>query len=467
MQPCRRPFSRICTALALTLASLAAAPQALAANHALILWIGDYGGAHDLPGINHDAAMARRIALAMGVPDGNIRDVGNAQLTKVALARALTDLHGRIAQDAKVFIYYSGHGHQRSGLDGARCTEGMVTRDPDLFEDFRLESALTALGRKASQLVVMNDSCFSGDAATKDLQRGDGGGARDEFVPKFYRGSLPAGAAVAGDHECGGAVNRMSRNLRAVGSDERAPQVLYIAASAADEVSLATPQGSLATRAWAQCLQTADIDRSGAVDGDELRACAQGHLDRWLQRRGGRQTLTMAGNTRLPLTFTDGGGAATGTTVDPARTLADIQAMRDPSHRVSLQAARSTLRIGRDALDFNVTTDREGYLYVLHVGSDGKTFDLLFPNGYDRDHRVSAGTHRLPRPQWQVTVAGPAGTSRLMAMVSPRPLDFSKGMNLSTAFASTAANAGAARNLMSESTTRFGASEVVDIHETD
>lgn len=454
-----RLLARVAATLALALTGLGAVPAAHAENHALILWIGDYGGRNNLPGIDRDAAMARQIALGMGVPADNIVEVSNTQLTRNAMAQAFSSLYDRIAQDDKVFIYYSGHGMQVAGADGAKCTEGMVTRDPALFEDFNLQSALTALGRKSSQLVFMNDSCFSGGAATKQLRV-----VADDFVPKFYSGTLPAGAAVSGDQQCGDAVNKMGRNMQALAAQPRAPQVLYIAASAADQVSLATSRGSLATLAWAQCLRTGDADRSGAIDGEELRACAQRLMDGALQGRR-QQTLTLVGNTRLPLAFTASGAGSPATSVDPVRTLANIQAMRDPSHQVVLQAARTTLRIDQDELDFSVNTSQAGYLYVLHVGSDGMTFDLLFPNAQDTNNRVNAGNHALPRPTWRVRVAGPVGTSRLMAVVSPRPLDMSKGMDMSSLFPHAIATADNAKNLVSASTGRFGVSEIVDFRE--
>ena len=113
------------------LAGLGMAGQAHATNHALIMWIGDYGNPrNNLPGIEYDAQAARRIAQSMGVPAGNIREVSNAQLTKSTIAAELSGLHQRIAQGDKVFIYYSGHGHQVSGVGGARCTEALVSREP-------------------------------------------------------------------------------------------------------------------------------------------------------------------------------------------------------------------------------------------------------------------------------------------------------------------------------------------------
>jgi hypothetical protein len=61
------------------------------------------------------------------------------------------------------------------------------------------------------------------------------------------------------------------------------------------------------------------------------------------------------------------------------------------------------------------------------VGSDGKSFDMLFPNGLDSNNAVSAGQSlRLPRPNWMVKANGPAGKNHLLAIVSDAPRDFSK-----------------------------------------
>lgn len=469
--PFARPALRmLATCLAASAALLA--PAAQAENHALILWIGEYGRPDaNLPGIDKDAALARQIALSMGVPAANIREVGNRALSKRGIDRELRELTARMAPDDKVFLYYSGHGGQVDGAGGAKCTEGMVSHDMDLFEDFRLQQALTELGRKASQVVMFNDSCFSGGAATKASRSLD---AADPEAPrpKFYTGPLAPGAAVNSDQVCGQEVNKMSRNLKAVASNtERPPQVLYVAASAANEVSFATRRGSSGTLAWAACIGTADTDRSGAVNGEELRTCAQ----RWVRDRGFNQTITLVGNTQLPLTFVSSAApASTGAAVNPARTLEDIRASADPAHAVSLRPSSSRLRIGQDPLDFSVSSNRAGYLYVLHVGSDGKTFDLLFPNAQDKNNHIPAGSHNFPRPNWRVKAGGPAGTSYLMAVVSPTPKNLEVGMDWSSMFAHSPATTSAARNLITEATGagsgagggRFGASAVVPIQES-
>jgi len=90
--------------------------------------------------------------------------------------------------------------------------------------------------------------------------------------------------------------------------------------------------------------------------------------------------------------------------------------MRDPK-----------VKIGRDKVEFTVSSSHAGYLYLLMVGSDGKTFDMLFPNRLDRSNQLEIGqVLRLPRPSWEVTAGGPAGVTQLLAIVADAPRDFSR-----------------------------------------
>ncbi|MCW5637132.1 MAG: caspase family protein, partial [Rubrivivax sp.] len=309
----RRPLPRLLpqAAAAACVAAFAGwATPALAENHALILWIGDYGDPRaNLPGIDLDAAHAAKIAKLMGVPEKNIFEVSNAKLTPQNVGAALAAMHERIKEGDKLFVYYSGHGTQMAARGGtnARCTEAMYVRG-GVFMDSALQEALTKLGQKASQVVMMNDSCFSGGAATRSLTAAASEDAKAKFLPPDYK----ANTAVGAGYSCGDAVNTrgMTRSLATLEKDQRGPQVLYIAASTDTQVSFATKKGSYATLTWAQCLADASSDRnkSGTINGEELQACAQG----WLNRLGVKQTIMLQGNAKLPLTFTSNatGGTA-------------------------------------------------------------------------------------------------------------------------------------------------------------
>ncbi len=99
---------------------------------------------------------------------------------------------------------------------------------------------------------------------------------------------------------------------------------------------------------------------------------------------------------------------------------------RDAKHGVQVFANRASLKIGRDALDFAVQSDKAGYLYVALAGSDNQSVYLLFPNDLDSGNRIEAGQKlQLPRPTWRVKAGGPAGTDHLLVLVADAPRDIS------------------------------------------
>ena len=159
--------------------------------------------------------------------------------------------------------------------------------------------------------------------------------------------------------------------------------------------------------------------------------------------------------------------------VNAAQALHDLHAGADRSLAVALTLARNSLRIGKDYLDFSVATPQAGYLYLLQVGSDGKTFNLLFPNKIDADNFLPAGTQRFPRPSWRLRAGGPLGKSHLLAIVSPVKKDLAREMDATSVFPSSGATQRNTRTLVVEATGagnggsgRYGASEVVTINET-
>ena len=116
--------------------------------------------------------------------------------------------------------------------------------------------------------------------------------------------------------------------------------------------------------------------------------------------------------------------------VGPLAPLKDLYAQRDTRRSVSVEMAKSTLRIGRDPFTMTVKSSYAGHVYVLLLGSDETSFYLLFPNALDRANRIEANVAlRLPRPHWGVNAAGPAGTDQLLVIVteSPRRLEVLPG----------------------------------------
>lgn len=116
--------------------------------------------------------------------------------------------------------------------------------------------------------------------------------------------------------------------------------------------------------------------------------------------------------------------------VEPAlaslATLREIEAQANPKRRIDITSDRTTLRIGKDLMSLKIKSSRDGYVYLILLGSDRKSFYVLFPNGLDKDNAIHANVPlSLPRPDWQVVAQGPAGTNHLLVLVSDTPRDLS------------------------------------------
>jgi hypothetical protein len=96
-----------------------------------------------------------------------------------------------------------------------------------------------------------------------------------------------------------------------------------------------------------------------------------------------------------------------------------------PGFSVIAVPAKSALRIGRDRLSFNVTSSRDGLVYVLWNDPDGALY-LMFPNKSSSNNRIRAGqTLTLPEASWRLDTTKPAGAARMLVVVSATPRDFS------------------------------------------
>ena len=90
-------------------------------------------------------------------------------------------------------------------------------------------------------------------------------------------------------------------------------------------------------------------------------------------------------------------------------------------------------------MSFTVKSEKDGYVYVFQYGTDGGIVQV-FPSVAGKNNRMRAGTVlTLPPKGMTGTIAGgPAGTDRLMAIVSQYPRDFSGlGMKTSDGFMQT------------------------------
>jgi hypothetical protein len=274
------------------------------------------------------------------------------------------------------------------------------------------------------------------------------------FTPKYW--------AKGGSDACEKPVNRLTRGLRldARRAGSGAQNYVYIAAARDNEVSLDQPgRGGVATQAWLACLsgEARDSNGSGALSAEEIRACAQARVEKTLKGVAGYlpHHITITGNPDAVLAFAPKTVAvaergANLEAVSAFNTLADIHHRRDDRRSVTLTPSKPAFAIRRDKVEFDLHSSHAGHVYLLMVGSDGKTFDMLFPNQFDKNNFIEAGqTLRLPRAEWELVAHGPAGTNHLLAIVSDAPRDFaSLGLQAAGPFSVLDANPVSAKDIV-------------------
>ena len=117
-------------------------------------------------------------------------------------------------------------------------------------------------------------------------------------------------------------------------------------------------------------------------------------------------------------------------------TLKDIQQQGNPKRLVTVTLSKASLKIGRDSLDLTIKSNHDGFVYIVLLGSDSKSFYILYPNGLDQNNRIHAGESlRVPKSDWQVLANGPVGTDNLLVMVSDSPRKLN-GLNMASPTAS-------------------------------
>jgi len=78
----------------------------------------------------------------------------------------------------------------------------------------------------------------------------------------------------------------------------------------------------------------------------------------------------------------------------------------------------------RERLKISLNLSTDAYVYVYDINPQGKV-TLLFPNGFQRNNFLKAGTHQLPSTEeYSLIVSGPLGIERVqvLALLQPMPI---------------------------------------------
>jgi len=275
--PATRPSTPLIRAALLASATLAAGCAYATAvadtatggeKYALVVGVSDYPGTLlDLPLVAADVrAVTAMLTGTLGFAPENLRVLESEQATRGAILDGITGFLGQAGANDVALFYYSGHGTRLK--DNVAVTgpadpesddrdEALVAHDQLLVDD-EISHALNSIG--AGRVLVLFDSCHSGDATRADLSRGMPKSADIGEVSKyidlpedFRIPPLQAGAGGAG-----------SAPLLDTTREGR----LFIAASAEDELSWVAPNLGLSLFTYfltERAAQSADLSFEALV----------------------------------------------------------------------------------------------------------------------------------------------------------------------------------------------------------
>jgi hypothetical protein len=451
---------------------------------ALIIGIGHYNGpAADLKGVPADIVMAKEIARAMEIPDRNITVMRDQEATKKNVLEVIRSFSNKAADGGRVFIYFSGHGTRYYNPFIDNCVEGLLTYDYEVISNAELAQVTKNLNKSADKSILMVDTCHSGGVLSNAKTRS---ASNSSYVAKFASKDksgaevcTPINYKTRSLFDETKALGAIEENVVFI-SSARPDEVSWDQEGLGGVATQALKKCLLGS--------AKDLNNSGAVSLEEVRQCAQAIMDKEMPGpiqiashvtiRGNRNLIPIVNNQPLqrdevsstppvqsikpvvevnkvtppiestkpikpvenkptkPLqTLTEDqiqkppskpplGLPDVNIQVASLATLQDIEAQRNPQRIINVKLAKKSLKIDKDYLDLQIKSNNDGYLYLVLLGSDKKSFYVLYPNKLETNNFIKAGqTISLPGQSWQIKAAGPAGIDHILVMVSDSPRD--------------------------------------------
>jgi hypothetical protein len=442
-------------------------------------------GATVLDGVRFDMASSTKIANAMGIPDTQIKYLKNADATKENILKALNQLAETTQDGSRAFIYFSGHGTREliddSCVEGlltyegktithqefAKATQSLVKSADKvitMIDACHAEGVAPPKGQtRAISKTLFTPKFFakSGNAANScsvvanlktrgllpEITRL--GGLQENFVqitssrPDEQSLDQPGmgGLATVAIRDCllgkakdvnrSGAVSmsevqqcaQNAINLALKGNPTFAPHHVTVSGNR-NLIPVQRPTTTSTTLAAAPVepiKQPSTPSSAAPTSPPSVNALTVPSVPVPPVVNPSQQAASQAASAPAPSTSPTKLPAPEQALASLA-TLKDIEQQRNPKRLVEVQVSKPTLKIGKDSLDLSIKSSHDGYLYLILLGSDSKSFYVLYPNGLDKNNQVKAGqTVRIPRPDWEVKAAGPVGTNNLLVMVSDSP----------------------------------------------
>jgi hypothetical protein len=395
----------------------------LPSNHALIITV-SHSAIGELPGVLKDRVLATDLAHRIGVPTEHINSLSENEVTRDGFRAAFARLSQEVMKGDRVYVYFSGYGARTLSKVTGQCTESIVMQDSSTISRDELTELVGQFGAKADKTLLMIDSAhFAGSARLPDKNLGSPA-QRSKFSAEAtsHACNLPASSARFG-------------NIRGIQVENTDSNLVVLTASRSNESAWDTDQGGALTSNFSECVKGAasDENRSGSISMQELTDCVQGRLNSNDDDRA-PQHIELTGNGAWTPGFSERilppptpmPNPPAPEDLNTRGALTDIFNQRDDRWSVEARLTKTTLHINKDLFEVQITSQREGFVYIFYRGSGPDSFYLIFPNEKDSDNAIQAEASLVvPRASWSVQAVGPPGVDDILVMVSETPRDFS------------------------------------------
>jgi len=386
-----------------------AADLSHAADKALLIGMGSYQNPKfNLTGIELDIDTINNFARTIGYQPDKIKTLLNEQVTKANIETAFSNfLSDGVTENDNILIYYSGHGVQiadtsndeQDGRDEALTLYALDVLPEGysgIVTDDELSVLLASLPSRKVTMIV--DACHSGTVTrgiTESIDLSSKAYGQTQFQAKAlpYRG--PRG---------------VSRGLGAkdVSIESSSTGVVTLSAAQDNEQALATVRGSTFTLALNEALQLWGSNASIST----IMGTAKDIIDQRVDKQHiFRPNLTGDKNRfEQPIRVDD-------SLASPRVNWSDATAMASRIKPITAQLSQRNY-IENDLVSLTLSIPSNGYLNVLGVDGDDALV-LLYPNRFDANNRVTAGTLTLPGSRnFEWAAQAPWGNNLLVALFS-------------------------------------------------
>ena len=138
---------------------------------ALIIGLSEYENKNIqiLKGVPYDMDSAKKIALAMGIPEKNIEIIRNSNATKNIIISKLEKMGANSVDGSRNFVYFSGHGTRYFDSSAGGCVEGRLSYDGQAITNKEFANATRKLISSSDKLITFIDACHSEGVAPSKI----------------------------------------------------------------------------------------------------------------------------------------------------------------------------------------------------------------------------------------------------------------------------------------------------------